>query len=575
MSDMRSAGSLLSVRGLHVNSAGPGAGLLCGVDLDLDPGQGLALVGPSGCGKSLTALAVLGLLPPELSWHGSITWRGAALRDPRSPAWHKVRGRGLGLVLQDPLTGLNPVLRVGDQIGETVQVHRGLSRRAGRTAALDLLAETLVPDPETAARCYPHQLSGGMRQRVLLAAALACEPELLIADEPTTALDVSVQKEILALIRRVRAERGMALLFITHDLNLVPLLTEQVAVMADGRVSHRFAADQAELPPVPEPPSDAVDEAAVVLSARDLHVHYQGRSLAAVRGIDLDLRAGRAVGLVGESGSGKTSVGRALARQLTLSGGVVKLAGVEAPPGTGAAARAHRRRVQMLFQDPGASLNPRQTVASVLREALPSRAGEVVPLLAEVGLGPELLDRFPHQLSGGQRQRVALARCLAPGPQVLVADEPTSALDQPLRVQVLDLLSRIMVQRGLALLVISHDLDALQGICHEVHVMKGGVVVEVLPGNCLAAARHPYTMELLRALPRTLREQAGLWSAPALGPSVPPTTPGTGCPHHGGCPLQKAICGKELPPLKMLSNGRRLRCPMAEDTGSPHFIDTL
>ncbi len=580
MSNPSAAGdSLLRVSGLRVEhfarEGGHGQPLVHGVDLRLDRGRSLALVGPSGCGKSLLALSLLGLLPPALSWQGRIAWQGTLLTDPVGTRWRSVRGRGMGLILQEPMSSLNPVLRAGDQIAETLRVHRGLGRRQARSAAVELLAETCVPEPEQAARLYPHQLSGGMRQRVLLAATLACDPDLLIADEPTTALDVLVQKEILALINRIRRQRNMALLFITHDLNLVPLLADEVAFMSAGRIEKVAPAVSVEVPAAPTSVAVAPATEAPVLSAHKVQVWYEGAPRAAVAGVDLDLRPGRAVGLLGESGCGKTSLGRALARHVPLHAGTMILDGKDNPAADMRAVRSQRRRVQMLFQDPGGSLDPRQRVGDALREA----AGKlpVVPedLLAEVGLEPDLATRYPHQLSGGQRQRVALARCLATSPSVLIADEPTSALDGEARDVVLALLERIMRQRGLALLLISHDLEVLRGMCHEVHVMFAGLVVEVLPGGISFCPQHPYTLDLLGALPRTLREEPWLWAEESFTPQGKGGPFGHGCPRQGSCRLQKPRCGKGLPPLKRLSSCHWLRCPEAEATDPSQFIDTL
>lgn len=579
MTDPKASGRLLSVRQLEVDHRDRSRGvlrpLLNGVDLDLQPGQALALVGPSGCGKSLTARALLGLLAPDFSWRGEIRWQGTRLAEPRGATWRGVRGRGLGLIMQEPLASLNPVLRVGDQVAESFRVHHGVSWSEARRRAVALLAETRVPKPEFVAERYPHQLSGGMRQRVLLAAVLACDPDLLIADEPTTALDMSVQREILILINRIRREREMALLFITHDLNLVPLLADRVAFMADGRIAEAESIKQVDLPPAPALPAIRAHQTMPVLQARDLVVHYEGAPSAAVTGVDLTLRPGQAIGLLGESGCGKTSLGRALARHLPLHRGTLELVGYESTLIGGNRARERRRRVQMLFQDPGHSLDPRQRVAAALREAAGPEGPPAEKLLREVGLDPAAGDRYPHQLSGGQRQRVALARCLAATPLALIADEPTSALDLAARDLVLALLTRIMRDRGLAVLLISHDLEVLRGVCQEVHVMYGGVIVEILSGGEGFAPRHPHTLALQAALPRTLRQDPGLWAEQSSRFHEGHGVTATGCPLYGSCPLQKPLCGKELPLLKRLSTGHWLRCPEAEEAGPSHFIDTL
>ncbi len=578
MTDTKPGDRLLQVRDLHVDHFDSQQGrrrpLLNGVNLDLEAGQAMALVGPSGCGKSITARALLGLLPTGFDWRGQIAWKGQTLNDPDGALWRQARGKGLGLILQEPQASLNPVMRAGDQVAEALRLHRGLNREEAWSAALSLLAETQLPDPHRAARSFPHQLSGGMRQRVLLAATLACDPDLLIADEPTTALDVSVQKEILALIRRLCRDRNMALLFITHDLNLAPLLTDQVAFMSEGRIKKVLPSAQVPLLPSARKPAAPPAGKSPILRAADVSVSYGGSENSAVSSVELELRPGQAVGLLGESGCGKTSLGRALSGQIALTSGTVTLAGNDLGKARGAQLRTMRRQVQMLFQDPGGSLDPRQRVQSALNEASGTGEDAAARLLVEVGLDPDLGRRYPHQLSGGQRQRVALARCLAPSPSVLIADEPTSALDGEAQNLVLSLLERIMGQRGLALLLISHDLEVLQGICAEVKVMFGGRVVESLPGDVPFLPLHPYSRKLVQALPRTLREDMNLWVQQDFLPSAGPPVTSSGCPHFGNCPLQKPICGKELPPLKMVSKNHWLRCPEAEAEEPPHFIDT-
>ena len=556
--------ALLEVRGLTVG-ADPRALLLDGVDLTLAAGESLALVGPSGSGKSLTARALLGLLPPDLPWTGTIAWDGRALTDPTGPEWREVRGRGLGLVMQEPQAALNPVLRVGDQVAEALRLRGGVPAAEADARAVALLAELQVPEPARTARRYPHELSGGMRQRVLLAATLACGPRLLVADEPTTALDVAVQRDILLLLRQVGRERGMGLLFITHDMDLVPLLADNCVVMDAGRAGPvQSVADLVR--PGPPPALVVPAEAAPVLTVRDLHVRYRGAAQHAVAGVDLDLRPGRSVGLLGRSGCGKTSLGRALAGHVPTTQGTITPAPQD---------RAARRRVQMLFQDPGGSLNPRQTVGQALAEAAGPAGQEVSALLAEVGLAAELQDRLPHRLSGGQRQRVALARCLATAPAVLIADEPTSALDRAAADRVLALLARIGRQRGLALLLISHDIGVLRRACHEVQVMVGGLIVEVLPTGVGCRPRHPYTRDLMGASPDALREDPEGWGSRDFLTGHAVGSAGSGCPLYGHCLLQKPICGKELPSLKTAGANHLLRCPEAETEGPSHFIDTI
>ncbi len=589
---------LLRVKNLEVSFPGGRSGrdnvVLKGVDFAIAEGEAVALVGPSGCGKSLLARALLGLLPVGARSSGDITWQKERLVDPDGPAWRRVRGAGMSLVLQEPQTSLNPVLTVGDQIAETVRLHQAVSRRQAQSQAVTLLTEMNISDPGDKARSYPHQLSGGMRQRVLLAAALACDPDLLIADEPTTALDVTVQRDILAVIHRVCRERGMALLFITHDHDLVPLVATRMMTMAAGRIaavsgprveeSGSEGEDQAtdpgirleEVPPSPDGPVP-------VLQARNLVAGYGTnrspagrRTRAAVAGVDLDLVAGRALGLAGESGCGKTTLGRALSRHLKPLAGSLKFEGSDFSSLAGRDLRRGRRRVQMLFQDPAGSLNPRQRIHDALNEALPQpdphRVGE---LLKEVGLNQDLAARYPHELSGGQRQRVALARCLAADPEVLIADEPTSALDAVSRDRVLDLLRRTMTRRGLALLLISHDLEILHTVCDKVAVMFGGLIVESYPVGERVSARHPYTLEMLAALPSELRRKTFPWADTVHRSGKNSRPPVRGCPWAGRCPLQKSHCVKELPTLEEVSADHWVRCPETQGGAPSQFIDTI
>lgn len=564
---------LFRIRDLRVWLPGGSGPVLDGIDLQLEPGGTLALSGPSGCGKSLTARALCGLLPEGARWTGSISWRGEELTDPRASRWQALRGRGAAMVLQEPATSLNPVLRVGDQVAETVRLHRGCSPAEAGRLAVDLLEEVLVPDPAGKARLYPHQLSGGMRQRVLLAAALACDPLLLVADEPTTALDLTVQREILALLDRVRRRRSMALLFISHDLDVVSLLTDRVAVMAAGRVV-------SEGEPPANPPGARLAAAAAgptVLQARQLVVGYgrhPGRK-PAVGGVDLDLVAGQAVGLAGESGCGKTTLARALALQVPPVKGTLQLDGRNLLALKGGPLRAARRRVQMIFQDPGASLNPRQKVGDALREATgPGAPRPLDDLLAEVGLPADLATRYPHQLSGGQRQRVAVARCLAADPQVIIADEATSALDREGRDRLLELFAELMVTRRLALLLVSHDLGVLHRLCRTVVVMYAGIVVESYPAGQPKAGRHPYTRALAAACPSLLRGDPTALAHRGGNVPAAPAAGAAGCPWIASCPLSKPSCGMALPPLVEVGPSHLLRCPESEVPGASHFIDT-
>ncbi len=571
---------LASISNLRVWLPGSAGPVLDGVDLTIEPGQALALAGPSGCGKSMTARALCGLLPPGARWSGEITWRGQPLTDPDSALWRQVRGSGAAMVLQEPATSLNPVLRVGDQVAETVRRHQGLSRSGAWTRAVELLREVHLPEPDRRARFYPHQLSGGMRQRVLIAAALACDPALLIADEPTTALDLTVQREILALLDRVRRQRSMALLFISHDMDVVSLLTGRVVLMQDGRGGQEVGVEELETPAPATMPAAAAGPPSgpqAALEARGITVTFgKGKGATpAVQDVDIDLRPGQALGLAGESGCGKTTLGRALTRHLDPDRGSLRLQGQDLLKAAGEEGRRLRRRVQMVFQDPAASLNPRQKVGAALTEAL-GREESSTPagLLAEVGLPADLLGRFPHELSGGQRQRVAVARCLAADPQVLVADEVTSALDAESSGQLLELFSGLMLHRGIALLLISHDLELLHRLCRRVAVMYAGRVLEVYPVDRRGGGVHPYTTYLQEASPALLRKRSSRWYGQAEAPLFVPADHRPGCPWQHACSLAKAHCRTVLPDLVEVGSGHLLRCPECRVPRSSHFIDT-
>jgi peptide/nickel transport system ATP-binding protein len=501
----------------------------------LTPGRVLALVGESGSGKSVSAMSVLGLLPPEARVAGSVRFRGAELVGAAEDDLRAVRGAGIGVVFQEPMNSFTPVLSIGTQIAEAVRAHPTSLDRAGVSARIDeLLRSAGITDPARIRDAYPHELSGGQLQRSMIAMALAGDPVALIADEPTTALDVTVQAGILDLLRTLCRERGLAVLLITHDMGVVADVADEVLVMRrgdpveHGSVREVFAHPQADytrallaaVPALEARPTAATDAAGtgaddagrasqpVVARLRDVAVAYTRRGAPTVAGIDLDLHAGRTLGLVGESGSGKTTIARALAGLVPVVAGTVEVDGQDLRTARGRALRALRKRVGIVFQDPASSLNPRQTIGWSIAEPLlvhePSadRGARVRELLEAVQLDPSWAERLPHQLSGGQRQRVAVARALALRPALLIADEPTSALDVTVQAAVLDLLRSLQQDLGFGCLLVSHDLAVVRQLADEVVVLAGGRVVE--RGTTAAVLDSPqedYTRMLLAAAP--------------------------------------------------------------------------
>ncbi|MEN5167397.1 ABC transporter ATP-binding protein [Achromobacter kerstersii] len=528
---------LLQIKNLTVDLP-PGADrqhALKDVSLTINSGEILCVVGESGSGKSLTAGAILGLLPQDVrASAGQILWQGEQdlLRLP-AEAMRRLRGQGIGMIFQEPMTALNPLRTIGDQIAEVFRTHTRLGRADIRERTLALLESVRLPEPAQALEAYPHELSGGQRQRAMIAMALALEPALLIADEPTTALDVTTQAQILHLIHDLQRRKGTAVLFITHDFGVVAEIADRVAVMQRGVLVESGTAEQvlehprhpytcaliAAVPPL-EPAAaraGSFDDAPVILSTDALSKTYRkrgwlgraGRVTHAVDGVSITLREGGTLGIVGESGSGKSTLARTLLGLVPPDAGTITLAGKPLVFKGGSAHRDHARRVQMVFQDPYGSLNPRQRVGEIVaqgpmvhgtprREAM-ARAAELFEL---VGLSADAIRRYPHEFSGGQRQRVGLARALAMQPRVLIADEPVSALDVSVQAQVLALLARLRDQLGLSIVFITHDLRVAAQVCDHIAVMKSGRVVE--SGACADVFRqpaHPYTQALLAAVP--------------------------------------------------------------------------
>jgi microcin C transport system ATP-binding protein len=527
---------LLEVRNLSVTFSSRGRAppveAVRGVSFSLDRGETLALVGESGSGKSVTALSVLQLLPYPLAAHGpesSIRFAGEELIGARPEQLRRVRGDRIAIVFQEPMTSLNPLHTLERQVAETLLVHRRMSPRAARERTLELLRLVGLPDAESRLGAYPHQLSGGQRQRVMIAMAIANEPDILIADEPTTALDVTVQAQVLALLRDLRGQLGMALLLITHDLTIVRKMAERVAVMTRGEIVETGPTDamfdrprhpytKRLLAAAPKGRAAPADPAApVLIEASDLRVWFPIRHgllrrvkghIKAVDGVSLALRAGMTLGIVGESGSGKTTLGLALLR-LTGCQGQIRFAGHDIAALTQRQLRPLRREMQIVFQDPYSSLSPRLSVAQIVEEGLKvhnlaataaERRQLIETALAEVGLDPQAADRYPHEFSGGQRQRIAIARALVVKPRLVVLDEPTSALDMSVQAQIVELLRELQMRRGLAYLFISHDLRVVRALAHEILVMKDGRIVEAgSTERIMTTPQHPYTRALMTA----------------------------------------------------------------------------
>jgi microcin C transport system ATP-binding protein len=501
-----------------------------GVSFQLDRGETLALVGESGSGKTLTALSLLQLLPPGArNDTGQIKLGGQSVLDADPETLRRMRGGVAGMVFQEPMTSLNPLHRIGRQVAEAVRTHRRMPRAALRARVISLLEQAGFDDAAHRLDAFPHQLSGGQRQRAMIAMALANDPALLIADEPTTALDVTIQAQILALLAGFKASRGLALLLITHDLAIVRRYADRVCVMQAGRIveagpaSRIFAAPEHPYtrmllaaepagPPVPLP-----NAAPVRLEAQDLAVHFPiqrgilRRTIGHVRAVDgvsITVRRGETVGLVGESGSGKTTLGFALLG-LARAEGRILFEGTDLLTLDRRAWRRMRARMQIVFQDPYGSLSPRMSVGEIVAEGLRVHARElsqgermarVAAALEEVGLPAEAMRRYPHEFSGGQRQRIAIARVLVLKPPLVVLDEPTSALDRSVQAQIVDLLRDLQRRYPVSFLFISHDLAVVRALAHRVVVMRNGKVVEQGEADAIFdAPRHPYTQALMQA----------------------------------------------------------------------------
>ena len=527
-------GAVLEVRGLSVRLPASADRVHAVEDVSFSVGKGeiLCVVGESGSGKSVTAHTIMGLLPPRqlVPTAGEVFLEGEDLLRKSRAELRRLRGWRMSMIFQEPMTALNPVLPIGKQIEEVLRIHTELDARARIARVIEAMEAVRLPEPQRLLYSYPHQISGGQRQRVMIAAALVLEPALLIADEPTTALDVTTQAQILRLIKQIQAEHDTAVLFITHDFGVVAEVADRVVVMEQGRVVEQGPTAQvlrrptqpytrmlvSSVPSLTPAHRDDKQGGAVVLATRKLEKVYgasgllrRGRRVHAARDVNIEVRRGETLGLVGESGSGKSTVARCIVRLIDPTSGQIRIDDVDIATLGARAMRAHRRRIQIVFQDPYRSLNPRRTVGKSIVEG-PMNFGLTAAaawqrardLMGLVDLDPRALDRFPHQFSGGQRQRICIARALAMEPDLLIADEAVSALDVSVQAQVLALLDDVRVRFNLAMLFITHDLRVAAQICDRIAVMRQGEVVEYgLAADIFASPGHEYTRELFEAAP--------------------------------------------------------------------------
>lgn len=527
----------------------------------LPRGKTLAIVGESGSGKSMTALALLGLLPPEAQLSAqqlhfqTSTGQSLQLQHCQAKDWQQIRGKAIGMIFQEPMTSLNPLQRCGQQIDEVLRLHLGLNAQQARQRSLEWLVKVKIQDPQRIYRAYPHEISGGQKQRVMIAMAMCCNPSLLLADEPTTALDATVQKDVILLMRELQQEFNTAILFISHDLSLVAGFADQVLVMQQGKLVEKGSSEQIfEQPQAAytkallscRPPlNHKVDRLATIddfvekdqkpiakepippmrprattnlLEVKNLstwfpvHKSWLGKTrnwVKAVQDASFDIKAGQTLGLVGESGSGKTTLGRSILRLIEPTSGAIQYKGQDIEKIDAEAMRQLRRELQIVFQDPYSSLNPRLPVGLAITEPMKvhgigsndqDRVERCISLLEQVGLQADHFTRYPHEFSGGQRQRLCIARALAVQPRFLVCDEAVSSLDVSVQATVLNLLKDLQAQQGLTYLFISHDLAVVRFMCDDIMVMKDGVIVEKGPAEqVFEAPAHPYTQALLEA----------------------------------------------------------------------------
>lgn len=517
--------------------------LIDDISFEIKPAEIFALVGESGSGKSLTSLAIMRLLPEVITVDsGNISLQNQNLFDLPEYKMQKIRGKQVAMIFQEPMTSLNPVMKVGHQVAEVLRLHLGLNSKQARIKVVSLFKEVGIPQAEERFDWYPHQLSGGQKQRVMIAMALACEPDLLIADEPTTALDVTIQAQVLNLLKDIRDKRGLAILFITHDMGVVYEMADSVAVMKQGKILEHAEKEtffnNAKHPYTQKLLQDAVPKQTLkpainsdkLLELNDLKVHFPIKKglfqrtvgmVKAVDGVSLSIEKGQTLALVGESGSGKSTIGQAILKLVNTTDGSVSYVSesqeIRLTDLTERQMKPLRKKIQVIFQDPFSALNPRMTISEIIREGMVSlkvgspnkedQDNRIEELLVQVGLEPEHKHRYPHEFSGGQRQRIGIARALAVEPELIICDEPTSALDVTVRAQVLKLLDDLQKQYQLSYLFITHDLSIIPSIAHKVAVMQNGKVVE--QGSVEQIMHNPqqeYTKQLLNSAPELIRK---------------------------------------------------------------------
>lgn len=531
--------SILTVKNLSLSVGNEM--LIDHVSFDIGHGEIFALVGESGSGKSLTSLAIMRLLPEVIAIRsGEIRLKERALFDLPESQMQKVRGKSIAMIFQEPMSALNPVMTVGSQVAEVLQLHLGLKKEQVKKKVLSLFREVALKDPEERYHWYPHQLSGGQKQRVMIAIALACEPDLLIADEPTTALDVTIQAQVLSLLKKICKQRDLSILFITHDMAVVWEMADRVAVMKEGKIVEQAACQ--DFFTHPQDPytqrllSDAMSTKAhdkmekeheSLIEVEGLKVHFPIKKgffqrttgyVKAVDDVSFSIAKGKTLALVGESGSGKSTIGKAILSLLDETEGKVRFEKQDLVGLDKKALSPYRRKIQVVFQDPFSALNPRMTIANIIREGMVSldvgpkeRVAQdqyIEDLLLKVDLEASHMHRYPHEFSGGQRQRIGIARALAVEPELIICDEPTSALDVSVRIQVLDLLTKLQKESGVSYLFITHDLSIVPMIAGEVAVMKEGKIVEQgLVENVMEDPQHPYTQKLLASAPKIMYKE--------------------------------------------------------------------